>query len=205
MSTTLLRIEASPRGARSHSRHLTRDYTEAWQKAHPEGRVDVLDLGAAAPPLVTEGWVEGAFTPAEGHSPAAKEAIAVSDRYVDQLLAADEIVIGTPIYNFGAPAVLKAWIDQVSRAGRTFSAGPDGYKGLVVGKKARVLVASGGDMRPGSAYWGYNFLEPHLRAVLGFLGITDVQFVYAANLNGGDEARTQGLQEAREAALQLAA
>lgn len=205
MSTTLLRIEASPRGARSHSRHLTRDYVEAWQKAHPEGRVVTLDLGAEAPPLVTEGWVEGAFTAPEGHSPAAKEAIAVSDRYVDQLLAADEIVIGTPVYNFGFPAVLKAWIDQIARVNRTFAIGADGLKGLATGKKVRVLVASGGDFGPTGAYWAYNFLDPHLRAVLGFLGMTDVQFVYAGNLNGNDEARTKSLQEASAAAVQLAA
>ena len=180
----LLHLEASPRSARSHSRQLGRDYVAAWQAARPAARVVTRDLATEPPPFVSEPWVEGAFAPADQHSPAAREAIAVSNHYVDELLAADEIVITTPIYNLSIPAVLKAWIDQVVRHGRTFvKSATGGFEGLVRGKRVIVIVASGSDFRPGTPGGAYNFAEPYLRAVLGFIGVTQVEFVYAHSMN----------------------
>src|SRR5471032_1669979 len=95
-STTLLHIDASPRGERSNSRKLGRDFLASWRAAHPDARVLVRDVGHEPPPFVTEAWVEGAFTPVDQHSSAARDAIGVSNRYVDELLAADQIVITTP-------------------------------------------------------------------------------------------------------------
>ncbi len=204
-SSSLLLVHASPRGERSHSRRLADEFLQSWQSLHPTARVAVRDLGYEPPPYVTEAWVEGAFTPPTGHSHAARAAVRVSDRYVDELLAADEIVIATPIYNLSIPAVLKAWIDQIVRPGRTFSMGPAGFAGLLKTKRVRVLVASGSDFRPTGAFGAYNFVEPYLRAVLGFIGITDVTFVYAHSLNDGNPLRETSLAEARSTLQTLAA
>lgn len=202
-SPTLLHIDASPRGTRSHSRGLGQKFLAAWRAAHPGATVISHDVGRQPPPFVSEAWVEGAYAPAEQQSAAARDAIAVSNRYVEELLAADQLVITTPIYNLSIPAALKAWIDQIVRVGRTFSIGANGYQGLVRGKRAIVLVASGGDFRPGSPAAAYNFAEPYLRAVLGFIGITQVEFVYAHSLSS-DAARDASLAAAQSTAAQLA-
>ena len=181
-ATTLLYLDASPRGERSQSRALGQKFVEAWRESHPKATVITRDVGREPPPFVTEAWVEGAFAPALQQSPAAQAAIAVSNRLVDELLSADQIVIATPIYNLSIPAVLKAWIDQIVRVGRTFAMEDGGYRGLAGGRRATVIVASGGDFRPGTSAAGYNFLEPYLRAVLGFIGISDVEIVYAHSL-----------------------
>jgi FMN-dependent NADH-azoreductase len=204
-TSTLLHLDASPRSARSHSRQLGREFVATWQVSHPTGRIVTRDLAATPPPFVSEGWVEGAFTPPAGHSPAAQAAIVVSNTYVDELLSASEIVITTPIYNLSIPAVLKAWIDQIVRFGRTFDKSPQGFAGLVTGKKVRILVASGSDFRPNTPGGAYNFLEPYLRAVLGFIGLTDVEFVYAHSLNQGADVSTQAITDAVDASRKLAA
>jgi FMN-dependent NADH-azoreductase len=202
-SPALLHLDASPRGARSQSRTLGQRFLADWRAAHPAGRVTVRDVGREPPPFVTEAWVEGAFAPADQQSPAARDAIAVSNRYVDELLAADQLVVTTPIYNLSLPAALKAWIDQIVRAGRTFAPSAGGFEGLAKGKRALVIVASGSDFRPNTPGGTNNFLEPYLRAVFGFIGITDVQFVYAHSLAGGEAASAQALAEAQAALAQL--
>ncbi len=203
-NSTLLHIDASPRGARSKSRQLGRDFLARWRAARPHGQVVTRDVGAEPPPFVTEAWVEGAFAPADQHSPAAREAIAVSNRYVDELLAADQLVITTPIYNLSLPAALKAWIDQIVRFGRTFNKGAAGFEGLARNKRALIIVASGSDFRPDTPGGAHNFLEPYLRAVLGFIGITEVRFVYAHSL-GDDTAGAAAFATAQTTLAQLAA
>lgn len=203
--STLLHVSVSPRGPRSRSNQVGATFVAAWQAAHPAGTVVTRDLTAEPPSFVNAAWFEGAFTPADGHSPAARTAMAESDHNIDQVLAADEIVITTPMFNLAAPAVLKAWIDQVVRAGRTFAMNDAGYQGLVPDRPVTVIVASGGDFRPGSPAEGYNFLESYLRAVLGFIGISSVKFVYAANQNLGEDAAAAGLTAAHAEARQLAA
>ncbi len=203
-TSTLLHLDASPRGARSHSRQLGQTFLATWRAAHPQGQVIVRDVGHEPPPFVTEAWVEGAFAPSADQSPAARAAIAVSNRYVDELLAADQLVITTPIYNLSLPAALKAWIDQIVRVGRTVAMNSAGFEGLAKNKRALVIVASGSDFRPTSPGGAYNFLEPYLRAVLGFIGITDVQFVYAHSQNAGNPAGPVAVVEAQAALHQLA-
>lgn len=200
-TATLLHIDASPRGARSKSRQLGREFLANWQATRPDAQIVRRDLAVEPPPFVNEAWVEGAFAPADQHSTAARDAIAVSNRYVDELLGADTLVITTPIYNLSLPAALKAWIDQIVRFGRTFTMNNGGYEGLAKGKRAVVIVASGGDARPATPGGAYNFLEPYLRGVLGFIGISEVQFVYAHSLSQGET----GLNEAQSALAQLAA
>lgn len=156
---TLLHLDASPRGARSHSRKLGEQFLADWRAAHHGGQVVAHDIGREPPPFVTEAWVEGAFAPADTHSPAAREALAVSNRYVDELLAADQLVITTPIYNLSLPAALKAWIDQIVRAGRTFTKTDSGFEGLAKKTRALVIVASGSDFRPGTPGGAFNHLS----------------------------------------------
>jgi len=203
-ATALLHVDASPRGERSHSRRLGRNFVAAWQKAHPTATVLNRDIGREPPPFLTEAWVEGAFTSPDQHSTAAKEAMAVSNRYVDELLSANEIVITTPIYNLSLPAALKAWIDQVVRAGRTFEVNNGNFKGLAKAKRAIVIVASGGDYRLTSPSGAYNFLEPYLRAVLGFIGITTVEFVYAHSLSAGAPKNEEAVTAAEYSVDELA-
>lgn len=204
-TTTLLHIDASPRGERSQSRRLGAEFRAAWQAARPDGLVIAHDVAAEPPPFVSAAWVEGSFAPPAEQSPAAQAAIAVSNRYVDDLLAADEILITTPIYNLSLPAALKAWIDQIVRFGRTFQKGAGGFEGLVRGKRVVVVVTSGSDFRPNTPGGAYNFLEPYLRAVLGFIGIGQVEFVYAHSMNQGDAVSVQALAAAKDQVAQLAA
>jgi FMN-dependent NADH-azoreductase len=204
-SISLLHIDASPRGERSRSRKLGIQYVTAWKHSHPGANVDGLDLDREPPPFVSEDWVVGAFAPIDQQTPLALKAIATSNRYVDQLLAATDILITMPMYNLAVPAVFKAWIDQVVRAGRTFGAGANGFVGLATGKRARVIVASGSDFRPGTAAAGYDFVTPYLRAILGFIGITDVEFIYAHSQNQGNAAGPQALADADATIGKLAA
>jgi FMN-dependent NADH-azoreductase len=175
---TLLHIDSSPL-ASSVSRELTREFTRKWKAAHPEGRVIYRDLAADPAKPVDETWIYAAFTPQEARTPEQTAVLAYSDQSIAELEEADEYVIGVAMHNFSIPSVLKLWIDQVVRGGRTFAYGPDGPKGLLVGKKASVLVATGGMYTAGTPMAGYNFIDPYLRLVLGFLGITDVKFVTA--------------------------
>ncbi|MEO6568208.1 MAG: NAD(P)H-dependent oxidoreductase [Opitutaceae bacterium] len=203
-SPVLLVIDASPRSERSHSRKLSAHYVAAWREAHPLGHTVNRDLAQDPPPFISEAWVVGAFAPAEDQPSDAREAIAVSNRYVDEFLAADEVLIATPMFNLNVPAALKAWIDQVVRAGRTFAATPEGFVGLAKGKRVKVIVTSGGDYRPGTPAAGYDFLSPYLRGIFGFIGISDVEFVYAHSL-ANDKQRDPSLSEAEGAASKLAA
>ena len=203
-SATLLHLDASPRGERSHSRRLGRKFATAWQASHPGATLISRDVGREPPPFMTEAWVEGAFAPADQHSPAAREAMSISNQYVDELLSADELVITTPIYNLSLPATLKAWIDQVVRAGRTFEVKEGSFRGLAHGKRAIVIVSSGSDFRLTSPGGAYNFLEPYLRAVLGFIGITRVEFVYAHSLSATPALVAETMREAESTLGELA-
>jgi FMN-dependent NADH-azoreductase len=202
---TLLHVSVSPRGERSRSNQVGHTYVSSWKAAHPEGHVVTRDLAAEPPSFVNSAWFEGAFTAPEGHSPAARTAMAESDHNIDQLFAADEVVITTPMFNLSLPAALKAWIDQIVRAGRTFTMDENGYKGLTPDRKVTIIVATGGDFRPGSPAEGFNFLEPYLRGIFGFIGLTSLKFVYAANQSGGEEAATQAVADAKVEAELLAA
>ena len=174
--TTLLAIQVSPRGGYSTSRKLTSDFIEKWKAQHPSGTVVPRDLATTHLPFVDLPWIGGAFTPPEQHAPEVKAAIKVSDDLVSELKAADHIVIGTPLYNFNVPAILKAYIDHIVRLGVTFTMN---YEGLVQGKKATIILTSGSDFSPGTPYASFNQAEPYLRQILGFIGITDVNVILA--------------------------
>jgi FMN-dependent NADH-azoreductase len=176
---TLLALDSSPL-ASSVSRELTREFISNWRITHPSGQVIYRDLAANPPKTVDQGWIYAAYTPEEALQPEQKAALAFSNECIDELVRADEYVVGVAMHNFSIPSVLKLWIDQVVRAGRTFSyGGSDGPKGLLLGKKATILAATGGVYDQGTPYAGMNFIDPYLRTILGFLGITDVTFVTA--------------------------
>ena len=179
---TLLAIEVSPRYEFSTSRKLTTLFIDQWKAAHPGAVVVVRDLIRTPPPFVDLAWIDGAFTPRAQHSPESAAAIKVSDDLVAEIKAADHIVIGTPMFNFSVPAVLKAYIDQIVRVGVTVS--PDNI-GLLTGKKATIILASGGDFRPGSPVEKYNQASGYLRQVLAWIGIVDVEIVLADRARAG--------------------
>ena len=184
----LLAIQSSPRGDYSISRTLTNKFIEEWKAEHTDGTVVMRDLVNSKLPFVDLPWIAGAYTPAEQHSPEIKEAISISNGLIAELMTADHIVIGTSMYNFSIPAVLKAYIDHIVRVGVTFS---PSYEGLVKGKKATVILASGGVYTPGAHAESYNTATPYLKQILGFIGITDVTFVLAGGTSGIDKGETK--------------
>ena len=172
--TKLLVVETSPRGDHSISRNMTRRFVADWRAAHPEGEVGDRDLMETDLPFVTAPWLQAYFTPPEQHSPEMKKALRLSDELVGEVLAADHVVIATPVYNYNVPAALKAWIDHIVRKGMTL--GSDG-SGLVTGKKATVLLASGGVYTEGSPIRDRDIVTQYLRLILNVIGITDVTVV----------------------------
>jgi FMN-dependent NADH-azoreductase len=191
---TLLHLDASPRGDYSISRQLSAAAVAAWKDKHPGGKVIVRDLTKTKMTFVDLDWIMGAFSPPDQVADHHKAALAISDTLIAELLEADEIVLGTPMYNFTVPAVVKAWIDHVVRAGKTFNYGSSGPEGLAKGRKMLVTVASGGSYDKASGMEAYNHETPYLRQILGFIGITDLTFVHA----GGTMRVVQGQISAEE-------
>jgi len=194
---TLLYITVSPRGNHSISRQLGNAAVEAWKKKNPTGRVIERDLSKTALTFVDLDWIGGAFAPPEYHTENHKKALAISDELVSELVEADEIVLATPMFNFAIPASLKAWIDHVVRAGKTFRYNAEGRpEGLLAGKNKKVLaiIASGGAYSERTGMTALDHESPYLRFILGFMGITDIRFVQA----GGTGEVMQGRKSADE-------
>jgi FMN-dependent NADH-azoreductase len=175
----LLKVDSSPMGERSISRKLTQEFAKTWIKSHPNGSVISRDLTTMEIPVIDGGWVAAAYTPEDARTAEQKEILRVSDMLIADLQKADEYVVGVPMHNFSIPSTLKLWIDQVMRAGKTFTYGSNGAKGLVTGKKATLLMASGGVYEHGTALASLNFVTPYLLTVFGFMGVTDVNFIAA--------------------------
>lgn len=201
--TNILHIDSSPRGRRSHSRKLSAEVAEKW-KAEAGGDAVVVhhDLSKESIGLIDEAWIGAAYTPEGDRTPAMRHALESSERLIDEVLVADKIVIGVSMVNFGIPPVLKAWIDQVVRVGRTFQAHP--LQGLARGKQAVLVVSAGGDYTEGSPIAHLDAAVPQLRAVLGFIGITDVT-VLRIVANGGDELLETSFAKARAVLAEPAA
>jgi FMN-dependent NADH-azoreductase len=185
---TLLHIDSSPLYGRSVSRELTATFVTEWKARHPDGKVIDRDLNATAIPPINAEWVGAVYTPEGVRTPKQKELLSLSDALLAELEQADEYVIGVPMHNFGVPSVLKLWIDQIARVGRTFSYADGRPKGLIKGKKATFIIATGGNYDPQTQMASFNFVEPYLRSVFSFLGVTDATFLTA----GGTSALNQG-------------
>lgn len=172
--TQLLVVETSPRGDQSVSRQMTQRFLKAWRTVNPGGHIVHRDLADPGLSFVTAPWLQAYFTPPAEQSQAMKEELRLSDELVAELLAADHLVISTPVYNYNVPASLKAWVDHIVRKGATL--GFDG-RGLVKGKKATLLLASGGVYTEGSPIQDRDIATQYLRLILGVIGIEDVTVV----------------------------
>ncbi|WP_284078376.1 FMN-dependent NADH-azoreductase [Herbaspirillum aquaticum] len=194
--STLLHIDSSARSGGSISRELTASFAQQWQAKNPGGKVIHRDLAANALPHLSESLLGAYFTPADTRSAEQAEVIKQSDALVDELLAADTIVIGVPMYNFAPPSTLKAWIDHVFRAGRTFKYTETGPVGLVTGKKAIIILSRGGKYSEGPME-ALDFQGKYLKSALGFIGITDVELVVAEGVSMGEEAAKAAVADAQ--------
>jgi FMN-dependent NADH-azoreductase len=192
----ILHIDSSVRSTGSLTRQLGGEYIAKLKAANPATNVVTRDIVGQPLPHLTEQLIGAYFTPAEQRNAEQAHAIKTSDTLVDELLAADTIVIGAPMYNFSITSGLKAWIDHIARVGRTFQYGANGPQGLVTGKKVVVFVASGGVYSEGPAA-AYDHVTTYLRSTLGFLGMTDVSFVVAEGVSMGEEAVTNAIAKGR--------
>lgn len=189
----VLQINSSSRPDSSHSSRLATDIVKRLAATDPTQVLTVRDLGRTPHPALDEAALQALFTPAAQRSPEQAARVAQDDALIAELQAADVVVLGVPMYNFGVPAALKNWIDAVARAGVTFRYTEKGPEGLLKGKRVYVALTRGGLYRDTPA----DTQVPYLRMVLGFLGMTDVQFVYAEGLAMGAPAEKAALASAQ--------
>lgn len=190
---TLLYVSSSIFGDNGNSSRLANDFIQRWQTANPRGQVVERNLTNKPLPHLDGNRVGAFFTPADQRSAEQQALVAESDALVAELRDADVVVIGLPMYNFGVPSQFKAWIDNIARAGITFKYTEAGPVGLLENKPVLVFAARGGMY----ANTPNDHQEPFVRQFLGFVGLTDVQFVFAEGVNMGDDAKTKALQGAR--------
>jgi FMN-dependent NADH-azoreductase len=191
MSQVLL-VTSSPRGAASHSTQVARRLADRLASGDPKSTLVVRDLFRDPLPHIGADFVTALGTPAESRTEAQKAAVAVSDRLIAELFAADVIVIASAMINFGVSSTLKTYIDNLLRAGATFSYTAAGPEGLVKGKKAYIVEASGGIYSEGPMQ-PFDFQETYLKHVLGFIGITDVEAIRMEGIAYGPEAAEKAL------------
>jgi FMN-dependent NADH-azoreductase len=193
--TAILVVNSSPATTYSVSRQLTRTFVDNYVSQAELPSVIERDVGLNPPPHLTEATV-GAYFARGSLTPEQQEAIALSDELVAEFMAADVVVIGAPMHNFGVTSGLKAYIDHIVRAGKTFAFSAAGPVGLALGKKVFVLTARGSDYGEGSALQAMDFQETYLRTILGFIGVTDVAFVHCQGLAISDEIRAAAIANA---------
>ena len=176
---TLLAINTSPMTRTAVTRRLVESFVSLWRTRFPEGRVVVRDLGVAPPPHLDERTLRAFAKPSESLTDADRKTLLLSDELVEELVAADHVVIGSPMYNFTVTSALKAWIDLVGRAGKTFDYTAGWPVGLLGGRQVFVLTARGGFYADGGEDRDMDFQESYLRGYFAFLGIDEVRFVHA--------------------------
>lgn len=191
----ILQINSSARSAGANSTRLADAITARLKAANPAAVVELRDLAANPHPVLDEAALGALFTPAEQRTPEQAARVALDDALIAQVQAADVIVLGVPMYNFGVPVQLKTWIDAIARAGVTFRYTENGPEGLLKGKKVYVALARGGIYRDTPA----DSQVPYLKGVLGFLGMTDVEFIYAEGLAMGPESADKAFAAAEAA------
>ena len=159
-----------------------------WKLANPDGKVITRDLATTSILPISAAWVGAAYAPEDVRTADQRSLLALSDALIAELQEADEYVFGVPMHNFSIPSTLKLWIDQIARVNKTFSYATGSPVGLLTGKKATIVITSGGKYDAGTAMASFNFVEPYLRTVFGFLGVTDTTFLSA----GGASALNYG-------------
>ena len=209
--THLLHLDASARPGLagkdahgSHSRNLSQRFVSQWRALRPQDSLTYRDIGQNPPSFIDHDLIASAFTAEERKEPWMKDALAESDRLVDELIAADVLVIGTPLYNFGMPAALKAWVDQVVRLGRTVGIDetrlPDDPYLPMLGDRPRhavILTARGGiGFGPGGEMAHMNHLEPNLVTALNFIGITRIHQIAIEGQETGGEVLAASVAQA---------
>lgn len=207
--TVLLHIDASARVARSISRSLSGAFVDAWRRHDPGVEVLRRDVGGAPPPFVSEAWIAAAFTPEDERTEAQRRELAASDRLIDELARADVIAIGAPMYNYGMPAALKAWVDQVVRVNRTFSfdlARGDFPLRPILGGKTLALFTSSGEFgfEPGGVRASMDHLAAHVETVRGYLGAERMHHIAAEYQEFGDDRHRASVAHAMRQAAALA-
>jgi FMN-dependent NADH-azoreductase len=190
----ILQINSSARRDASHSTRLATRLVQRLRETEPESIVTVRDLNDVPHPVLDEVALTALFTPADQRTPEQAARVALDDALIAEIQAADVVVLGVPMYNFGVPAPLKNWIDAISRAGVTFRYTEKGPEGLLKGKKVYVALTRGGQYRNTPA----DTQVPYLKAVFTFLGLANVQFVYAEGLAMGPDAERSGIAAAHE-------
>lgn len=195
----ILQINGSAKTSGSHSTRLANDIVARLRTQNPDATLTLLDLATNPQPVLDGAALGALFTPPEARTPEQAARVALDDARIHEVQEADVIVIGVPMYNFGVPAQLKAWIDAICRARVTFRYTEHGVEGLLKGKRVYLAMARGGVHRGTPS----DQQTPYLKTVLGFLGITDVHFVYAEGLNLGPEAEKAALQAAESEIDQL--
>ncbi|WP_444890337.1 FMN-dependent NADH-azoreductase [Microbulbifer sp. DLAB2-AA] len=196
--TKLLNIQSSMFQAGGQTSQLAAKYIERWKANNPEGEVVQRDLAADPVPHLSLDSFQAFNTPAEQRTPDQQAVVDFSDKLIEEISSADALVLGVPMYNFTIPSTLHTYFDHIARAGITFRYTENGPEGLLKNKKAIIFVARGG-------YYGDNHAQStFLRQFLGFVGITDVEFVYSEGLATGEEAKEKATTAANERIAQLA-
>ena len=188
----ILQINASARSTGANSTRLADIITARLLARHPDAELALRDLAAQPHPVLDEAALAALFTPAEQRTPEQAARVALDDALIAQVQSADAIVLGVPMYNFGVPVQLKTWIDAIARAGVTFRYTENGPVGLLQGKTVYVALARGGLFRDTPA----DSQVPYLKGVLGFLGMTEIHFIYAEGLSMGPESVLKGFATA---------
>jgi FMN-dependent NADH-azoreductase len=197
---TLLFLTSSLSGADSKSAQIGREFVATWRRHHGQARVIERDLGLGTIPHLTGEHFAALVTAPDKRSDRHRRLIKASDELIEEVEAADTIVIAVPMYNFSIPSTLKAWVDHLTRAGRTFRYTAEGKpEGLLKNKKVYVIAARGGIFTGDSPVKAFDFQEPYLRTILGFNGLTDVTFIYVEGQKLSPDAAAAGLAQAREA------
>ncbi|MGH9736769.1 MAG: FMN-dependent NADH-azoreductase [Candidatus Acidiferrales bacterium] len=199
MTVTLLRIDSSPMGDGAISRRLTHEFVQKWCDANQEAMIITRDLAQIEIPRITQEWVAANYAPKESRTREQSELLALSTEFITELEEADEYVIGMPMHNWGPPAALKLWVDQVVTP-LTKLTRP------LAGKRATFIIAAGGVYGPSSKDASKNYLVPWLRTIFGFLGVDDMQFVVAdgaRDVYRGKIDRAEFLASHREAVRDL--
>ena len=217
--THILQLDASARPGLagtdehgSHSRTLTHRFVSQWLRQRPGDTVTHRDIGRTPPSFVSHDWIASAFTPPEHQQPWMAGILTESDALIDELVAADLLVIGAPLYNFGMPAALKAWVDLVVRMGRTVDYDPttpeDPFTPLLADRPRQAVILSsrgGVGFEPGGELAHLNHLEPHLKTVLEFIGITRIHTIAVENQEAGGELLAASVATAEQRLTRLVA
>jgi FMN-dependent NADH-azoreductase len=176
---TLLHIDSSLMGEASLSHRLTKEFVHQWRSANPHGRVISRDLAQTAIPVIDAAWVRANQTPKSSRTAEQNSLLALSTEFIQEMLDADEYVLGVPMYNWGPSSSFKLWLDQTLRFGETIVYTASGPKGLLDRKRATFLITAGATYTPGSEGANLNYLEPWLRTYFGYLGVQEMHFLLA--------------------------